>query len=92
MGRDSVQCFLRFTGDVHILRREPRVSRKYRIPVLPCLLTSLPGIPLSRAWVLVVFLGMPRESVRGLFSKNCHIPESLWAWIMVFATCECWLI
>lgn len=28
MGRDSIQGFLRFPGDVHILRRERRINRK----------------------------------------------------------------
>lgn len=53
MGRDSVQGFLSFTGDVHILRREPRVSRKYRVPVLALPLVLTARHPsLSRACVL----------------------------------------
>lgn len=47
MGRDCVQSFLRFSGDVYILRGENPVlilrRQQCRAPAPPCLLSSLPG-------------------------------------------------
>lgn len=38
MGRDSIQGFLRFAGDVHVLKRELCISRKHRVLVPDLLL------------------------------------------------------
>lgn len=95
MGRDGVQGFLRFSGDVHILRRESPglIGRRQQCgaPAPPLSVVLTARLPSSQAWILTLFSDKPggiclRPFGRGCSSPTSPVPSMRWfqhSWLLV---------